>query len=122
MLFDGKSADAWNGGKVTPEGFLPGGVKSKQEFGDCTLHLEFAIRNIRDLRHIEDVQSHLKEIGRLENEADTIYRDSDSALFADPPDILMLIKWRELYGWLEETVDACKDTANVISEIVIKGT
>ena len=25
------------------------------------------------------------------------------------------------YGWLEETVDACKDVAQVISEIVIKG-
>ncbi len=33
----------------------------------------------------------------------------------------MLIKWRELYSWLEETVDACKDTALVISEIIIKG-
>jgi hypothetical protein len=41
VLFDGKSADAWNGGKVTPEGFLAAGVKSKQEFGDCTLHVEF---------------------------------------------------------------------------------
>jgi predicted phosphate transport protein (TIGR00153 family) len=88
---------------------------------ECTLHLEFAIHQIRDMRHVEDVQTHLKEIGRLENEADTIYRDTDSALFADPPDILMLIKWRELYSWLEETIDACKDTALVISEIVIKG-
>ena len=33
----------------------------------------------------------------------------------------MLIKLREIYSWLEETVDACKDVANVISEIVIKG-
>jgi uncharacterized protein Yka (UPF0111/DUF47 family) len=87
----------------------------------CTLHLEFAVRQIRDLRHTEEVQSHLKEVGRLENEADTLYRDSDSALFANPPDILMLIKWRELYSWLEETVDACKDAALVISEIIIKG-
>jgi uncharacterized protein len=88
---------------------------------ECTLHLEFAVRGIRDLRHPEDVQNHLREIGRLENEADNIYRDSDSALFANPPDILMLIKWRELYSWLEESVDACKDTALVISEIIIKG-
>ncbi len=87
----------------------------------CTLHLEYAVRHIRDLRNTEDVQNHLKEIGRLENEADNIYRDSDSALFANPPDILMLIKWRELYGWLEETVDACKDAALVLSEIIIKG-
>ena len=37
-------------------------------------------------------------------------------------DILGLIKWREINEWLEETVDACKHVANVISEIVIKGT
>jgi uncharacterized protein Yka (UPF0111/DUF47 family) len=37
-------------------------------------------------------------------------------------DVLALIKWREIYEWLEETVDACKQVANVISEIVIKGT
>ena len=88
---------------------------------ECCLHLEHAIRQLRDMKHLEGIQNHLREITRLENEADTIYRDSDAALFANPPDILMLIKWRELYGWLEETVDACKDTAMVVSEIVIKG-
>ena len=88
---------------------------------DCCVHLDKAIRLCRNMKNVEEIQGHLKEIGRLENEADTIYRDSDSALFANPPDILMLIKWRELYGWLEETVDACKDVAMVVSEIVIKG-
>jgi uncharacterized protein Yka (UPF0111/DUF47 family) len=99
----------------------PAAVAMARIIQECTVHLEFAIGHIRSLRNTEAVQSHLKEIGRLENEADTIYRDSDSALFANPPDILMLIKWRELYSWLEETVDACKDTALVISEIIIKG-
>jgi uncharacterized protein Yka (UPF0111/DUF47 family) len=88
---------------------------------ECCDLLEKAIRACRTLKNAEEIQSHLREITRLENEADNIYRDSDSALFADPPDILLLIKWRELYGWLEETVDACKDVAQVISEIVIKG-
>jgi len=88
---------------------------------ECCLHLEYAIRACRTLKHPKGVQDHLKEITRLENEADNIYRDSDSGLFANPPDILMLIKLREVYGWLEETVDACKDVAQVISEIVIKG-
>ena len=86
------------------------------------MHLEHAIRQCRDIKHPDAIQNNIREITRLENEADKIYRDTDSALFANPPDILLLIKWRELYGWLEETVDACKDTAMVISEIVIKGT
>jgi uncharacterized protein Yka (UPF0111/DUF47 family) len=88
---------------------------------ECCVRLDEAIRLCRTMKQPEKIQDHLREISRLENEADKIYRDSDSALFANPPDILLLIKWRELYGWLEETVDACKKVAQVISEIVIKG-
>ena len=88
---------------------------------ECCLHLEQAIRSCRSLKNPEGVQSHLREVSRLENDADKIYRDSESALFASPPEILVLIKWCELYGWLEATVDACKDLSQVISEIVVKG-
>src|SRR5262249_17260614 len=87
----------------------------------CCVHLDQAIRLLRTMKQPEQIQNHLRDISLLENEADKIYRDSDSALFANPPDILLLIRWRELYGWLEETVDACKKAAQVISEIVIKG-
>ena len=48
-------------------------------------------------------------------------RDSDGDLFANPPDILLLIKLREIYSWLEESIDACKDVSQIVSEIVIKG-
>lgn len=90
---------------------------------DCCGYLEGAIRLCRDMRKSEEIQVNLREIGRLENEADKVYRKEDAALFANEPgDILTLIKWRELYAWLEETVDACKDVAQVISGIVIKGT
>jgi uncharacterized protein Yka (UPF0111/DUF47 family) len=33
-----------------------------------------------------------------------------------------LARLRELYGWLEETVDACREVAQVISGIILKGT
>jgi predicted phosphate transport protein (TIGR00153 family) len=90
---------------------------------DCCLHLEQALRLCRNLNKPEEINRHLLEISRLENEADRLYREVDAAMFANgAADILTLIKWRELYAWLEETVDACKDVAQVISEIVIKGT
>jgi hypothetical protein len=41
VLFDGKNADAWKNGKVDAEGNLQVGTVSKQEFGDCRLHVEF---------------------------------------------------------------------------------
>ncbi len=104
--------------KPTPEA-----ISLAEIIQDCCLHLEHAIRALRSMKNASVVQNHLKEIGRLENKADKIYRDTESKLFASPPsDILLLIKWRELYSLLEATVDACKDVSQVISEIVIKGT
>lgn len=89
---------------------------------ECCGHLEQAVHLSRNLKDHQRIQKHLVEVGRLENEADRIYRNADAALFANSTtDMLALVKMREIYSWLEETVDACKDAANVISEIVIKG-
>jgi hypothetical protein len=41
VLFDGTSADQWKNGKLTPEGWLAKGTKSKENFGSGTLHVEF---------------------------------------------------------------------------------
>lgn len=41
VLFDGSNADQFVNGKVTPDGLLQVGTKTKQEFGSCQLHVEF---------------------------------------------------------------------------------
>lgn len=43
VLFDGKSADQFAGGKLTDDGLLIQGVTSRQKFQSCTLHLEFLL-------------------------------------------------------------------------------
>ncbi len=125
--------------KPTPEA-----VEFARIIKECCIRVETAVRLLRDLGNSEKIHVLLREIGQLENDADKVYRMADAGLFANlltngqacqaaevptprlapitPEDILALIKWRELYEWLEETVDACKHVANVISEIVIKGT
>ena len=123
--------------KPTPEA-----IELTRIIRECCIRVEAALKLLRDMRNSEQIHKLVKEIGQLENDADKLYRKADAALFANlvtsnnkvdqatgvvehpitTLDILTLIKWRELYGWLEETVDACKEVANVISEIVIKGT
>ncbi|MFO0066267.1 MAG: DUF1080 domain-containing protein [Pirellulaceae bacterium] len=41
VLFDGKNADAFQNGKLSPEGYLQADCTSKETFGDHFLHLEF---------------------------------------------------------------------------------
>src|SRR5207302_5640773 len=117
--------------RATPEA-----IELARIIKECCIRLESAIQLLRDMRNSEKIHGLIRDIGQLENDADRVYRKADAALFANlvlangngeahpimPIDILTLIKWRELYEWLEETVDACKQVANVISEIVIKGT
>jgi len=41
VLFDGTTADRFNGGRMTEDGLLAEGVTSKQLFGSFTIHVEF---------------------------------------------------------------------------------
>jgi hypothetical protein len=43
VLFDGTSADAFVGGRMTDDKLLMQGITSKQKFQDCTVHLEFQL-------------------------------------------------------------------------------
>ena len=72
------------------------------------------------LRGFKGVEQYWIEVHRLENEGDRIARHAVAELFAGGPDPVEVIKWKDVYTLLEDTVDACEDAANVIERIVVK--
>ena len=50
VLFDGTNVDAWKNGKMDKDGNLQAGTVSKQDFGDCHLHIEFRTPFMPDAR------------------------------------------------------------------------
>jgi predicted phosphate transport protein (TIGR00153 family) len=68
----------------------------------------------------KDMNKHIVEIHRLENEADEIYFRSIGELFSNSTDPVKLIKWKELYEILEAATDRCESVANIIESIILK--
>jgi hypothetical protein len=60
------------------------------------------------------------EINRLENMADRTYRSALAELFEDTADMAQVIKWREIYEYMESATDRCEDVANVLEGVALK--
>jgi hypothetical protein len=71
-------------------------------------------------KHPKDLGQHLLMVHDLEHQADGLSRAAIGRLFKDGNDPLEVIKLRDLYLTLEETIDAAEDAAEVIERILAK--
>jgi predicted phosphate transport protein (TIGR00153 family) len=83
----------------------------------CAVSVKQAMEALRDGK---PVLEHCIEINRLEEVADNIGREVVSGLFKNEKDPITLLKLKEVYDFLEQTVDNCEDVANVLQNIVVK--
>jgi uncharacterized protein Yka (UPF0111/DUF47 family) len=72
------------------------------------------------LRSGAEIAPHLVEIHRLENEGDRLSRDAVAALFANGIDPMVVIRWKDIFETLEQSVDACEKVAHVLEGISLK--
>ena len=62
------------------------------------------------------------EVNRLEQSADDLGREAVTALFSTEKDCIQLIKLKEIYDLLEQTVDHCEDVADALQNVMVKNT
>ena len=85
-----------------------------------TTEISEAISRLRRRKLMKEVPECCMEINRLENEADAIVRSAVAGLFQDNIDVIDVIKWREIYEYMETATDRCEDIANVLEGVMIK--
>jgi predicted phosphate transport protein (TIGR00153 family) len=68
----------------------------------------------------QGVREYAVEINRLENEADRAHQAAVRSLFKDEKDAVAIIKWKEIFDFLEQATDRCEDVANVLEGVVVK--
>jgi uncharacterized protein len=75
---------------------------------------------LEHLKGFSGLEKYWIEIHRLENEGDRLARTAIAGLFDQDRDPVEIIKWKDIYTLLEETIDKCEDVANLIERIVVK--
>jgi uncharacterized protein Yka (UPF0111/DUF47 family) len=95
-------------------------AKQAQVLLDATLAVEQAVGKLRKTRKMSELSENLIEIHRLESVGDDNHHSAMSGLFSGQVDPLRVIKWKELYDYIEEAIDGCEDVGNVLERIVLK--
>lgn len=86
-----------------------------------SLKMEEAVKGLRHMK--KDPQAVLdacREMNVLENQADTLTRQTMAKLFKRGNDPLTVIKWKEIIDLIETATDRAEDVANVIEGVVLE--
>jgi uncharacterized protein Yka (UPF0111/DUF47 family) len=59
-------------------------------------------------------------VNDLENQADSILKEGLAELFRNETNVVEIIKWKEIYDYVEQAVDHCEDTVNLIEAALVK--
>src|SRR6266850_5491087 len=60
------------------------------------------------------------KVKQLEHEADRAHQDAIVELFDQERDPIAVIKWKEIFDFLEAATDRCEDVANLLEGVVVK--
>ena len=75
---------------------------------------------LRSLRSGNDINPALVEIHRLENEGDTLHREALAALFSGGIDPMVVIRWKDIFSWIEGSIDSCEQVAHRLEGIMLR--
>jgi hypothetical protein len=86
----------------------------------CVTELKVVVNEFRRMKRSKVLREKIIEVNRIENEGDVVYRKAIKSLFENETNALEVIKWKQIYEFLEDSIDACEDVANILEGVVMK--
>ena len=86
----------------------------------ATVAVSEAVHRLRKSRKLSELSDKLIEIHHKESMGDDNHHAALSRLFSGNVDTLEVVKWKELYDYIEDAIDGCEDVGNTLERIVLK--
>jgi predicted phosphate transport protein (TIGR00153 family) len=88
---------------------------------ECTQHILELMRGLNSVANkAQWIREKILCIHDIESKADRLFRKTVSELFKNEPNPIEIIKWKEIYQILENTMDKCEKISNTVEGVVIK--
>ena len=102
--------------KQMEEGFK----KQAQILLEATIAASDAVHRLRKGHKLSELRDKLIEIHHKESMGDDNHHAAMSHLFDGNTEPLEVMKWKELYDYIENAIDGCEDVGNTLERIVLK--
>ena len=86
----------------------------------CCEEIIILMQELKNMKSSKEISKKIIEVNRIEEEGDKVSRKAIMDIFRADMEVIEVIKWREIYQYLEDTLDACEDLVNVIEGVVMK--
>lgn len=86
----------------------------------ATSELHAVTKEMKRFKKSTEIKPRVIEINRLENEGDRLFRRAVHDLYTKEKDAIEVMKWKEVYEYLEAALDSCEHVANLILGVVMK--
>lgn len=78
------------------------------------------MKELRNMKNNKKLSASIIEINKLEDLGDSDFRVAVRSLFTSDVPEIEVIKWREIYEFLEQILDACEDIADMVEGVAMK--
>jgi predicted phosphate transport protein (TIGR00153 family) len=95
-------------------------VKQTDVLVAATEAVREAVHRIRKSRKLSELSDKLIEIHHHESVGDDNHHAAMHSLFSGKTDALEVMKWKELFDYIENAIDGCEDVGNTLERIVLK--
>lgn len=91
------------------------------ELSEHLKELMSVLGNMKKAKEHKIINEKIIEVNKIENEADTFFRDVVGKMFRQEEiDDIEIIKWKDLYQSFENTIDSFEVVVNIIGGVVMK--
>ncbi len=96
----------------------PETIDFAQNILNCAIEIESAVKGLRKIKKNTAIRQSCAKVHELEFQSDEILRKAIASLYHQS-DVMLLLKWKEIYERLEKAVDRMEKVASIIEGILI---